>query len=336
MNNNTKFWIILIIISSLSIFVKNIDLKRGKTKKYIFKRVFLQKKIINKKVTKFNSSSFISLKDSLICLYKFEKGIASLSFYNKDFRINILKNIKITNPSFKQVSSFDLKNIYFINKFNLYSHSIENDKISKYSFKKLKIIKTYPLNIKLGKLLVLAEFEKNNLFHTGFYIINVFSNEIFKYRIIETNKESKKVENILIYSGEFSKNNKTIYYTCSKYSKIYIFNNFGEFLKEIQTKDNTPKPKLVSNEYGFYYKRDNTFNTNNGAFINNNNIYVFSSRTKEKGIIIDLYSLDSGSYEYSIRFTYKNLTSTDLNYVSFFNKKIFLYFENEQLEIKLE
>ncbi|SOU86488.1 hypothetical protein [Tenacibaculum dicentrarchi] len=334
MKINIKFWLALIIISTIIIVLKNLDFKQDK--KHIFQRSFANN-ISIKKIRKQNikKNTFIAVNDSLVCTYNFNDSINIFKIYNKYIE-KIIDSFEFSNPKTRQISSFNRNNLLFIDKFNLYNYSTDKKNIKQYPLGKLKVISSFLLDKNASNILVLAELEKNNLFNTGFFIINTANNDIVSAHIIKKNNKSAKLKNSLIYSGKFSRHKNTISYVCNKTPEIFFFNNKGIYLKQITTKDATPKPKIVSNKTGMFYDRGNTFNTNNGIFKKGNNIYIFSSRTKDsKNIMIDIYSYDLSKYLSSIKFPYQNKTSTDINNISLVNNSLFLYFENEQLELKM-
>lgn len=335
MKINTKFWLALIIISTIVIVLKNFNLKQSK--RYIFQRSYQNNTTLKiESQQRFEKNTFLAINDSLICTYKFSDSLNIFVIYNKSFE-KMIKRFDFSNLNFKQISSFNENSVLFIDKFRLYNYSVNKKNISKYNtLENLKVFSSLILDKRASNILLLAELKNKNSYETGFFIFNTKNSKITTSRIIEVNDKSAKIKNTLIYSGKFNKHNNITSYMCDKTSDIFFFDKNGGYLKKINTKDSTPKPKTVSSDIGVFYDRGNTYNTNNGILKEYDNIYIFSSRTKDtNNIVIDIYSYDTGKYVNSIKFYYKNKTSVDINIVSIIDDNIFIFFDNEWIKLKM-
>lgn len=75
---------------------------------------------------------------------------------------------------------------------------------------------------------------------------------------------------------------------------------------------------MVKSPEGIYYKRGDTFTTNNALFEKDGKLFVFSSRAdNSKTIVIDIYDKHLNKYISSIKINEENLTSSDIEHASF-------------------
>jgi len=328
MKNNTRFWLFIIFISTFVIILNNLNLNRIKPKKYTFSRNFSKFKFKISDTVSFNNKILIN--DSLILHYLNKNNKIVFSIVDLSNNSSIITS-KLDNKQNGFVTSFNSNFLYLIDKFTLLKISTTNNKYIS-NKNTLQTIKAYSLDND-DNILVFGEIEKNNQYFTGFYVLNYNSNKILSSKEIQHNSKTKKIENILIYSGNFTSSNNYITYTCNNNPYIYIFDKNGKYIKTLITSDKTPLPELISDEQGIYYKRDKTFNTNNCSFIRDKILYVFSSRTNKNFIVIDAYSIDNNQYLRSYKLNYNNHISTDINHIAVIRDKLYLFFNNEYIVV---
>lgn len=258
--------------------------------------------------------------------------------YHTLFLTNILDSTlssqtKIVIPKSARIAFCNETGLLCIDKLSLFVYTFKSKKYIAFPFQDFNLIKVFSLKNALSKILCLGEQKIGSDYITGFYVIDLDSNKIvFESKAIESNKKPTAIQNILIYSGEFMSNDDlTVSFFCDKFSKIYCFDYNGRLKNEFTTMDNTPKPILVFNSIGFFYKRGFTFLTNNGVIVNNNKAMVFSARTENmKTIVIDFYSLNSNIYLYSCDFYYKQKSCADINFIRSFGNKIYIKFRDRE------
>lgn len=128
------------------------------------------------------------------------------------------------------------------------------------------------------------------------------------YNLPFPDRYSNKNERVMAYYGTFLKAYNNITFTFAHIPFIIVFSNNGSPIKIIKTKDNVPFPVIIQYKDYYLYKRGETFNSNIGAYVKNNFVYVFSSRVpfNTKHFIIDVYNLTTGAYINSIVADNKN------------------------------
>ncbi|MCX8534644.1 hypothetical protein [Chryseobacterium luquanense] len=319
MKNSVVFWLFIIAISGIVIFFREFE-STVSNKKFLFKRNYTTS-ISLKKVSEYdlkgnnvttNTGVYNILKtsnDSTMINYK----IDFMSYYGKKE-----DGIKISLPSNYHIDYCDNSNAIMIDKFKLKVYSFTYKKLSLIQIDSFKVFSFFPIKNSNGTLLVLGEFKtKKNDYVTGFYTINESSNQLKLVHAIETNKTDLSIDNALIYAGKFTGlGAEKIAYYCDKYSKIFFFKN-GNFTDEFQTNDNAPKAKLLKGPDGTYYKRGDTFTTNNAVFEKDGKLFVFSARTDNvDSIVMDVYDLKFHKYIFSTKIHEGNLTSSDIDFAS--------------------
>ncbi|WP_130735284.1 hypothetical protein [Flavobacterium sp. J27] len=339
MKINVKFWSIIIVFSVVVILIKNNPFEFNK--KYIFERTYSDKlKFIEVTEDKIASINNITLASSNF-VYDYEltsldtlNNTCKMKFYDsKSF--DLIQHFDFDLPKSNQISFCDSNNVYCIDKFDLYVYSIKEKKKKKIAVN-LNIYDVVSIGEASKKVLLFGEYKSRHKYQTGFFLLNLETNEMIETYIVEEGDTSQILNNSLIYSGNFSKSKDTISYYCDKYSKIYFFNTNGNFQKEIITKDESPKPKLVSNNNGTYYKRGATFNTNNGLFTMNDDLFIFSSRNEQSNkITVDCYSFSTGKYKFSTSFGCNNKTNVDINFVTKNQNNLIIGFDDKMALLKI-
>jgi hypothetical protein len=333
MKINTKLWITITLISAVIILLKNYDLSIDK--KYLFDRTMSGNtsltEIIDVKTPKISNMAKITNK--LICDFQLKKydsidNLCEMSYYDIN-SFNNSNKFTFRLPKNAQIEYCNKENVFYINKYELSAYYIKNKKHQNLNLANFKIYTLIDLGIDSSKLLIFGQYKVGSHFQTGFYLFDLNTKIITPSKIIETNKLSKASENLLIYSGKFSIiDTNTISYCCGKLSKIFFFNVQGDFIKELITKDKSPKATLVTNTSGTFFKRGSAFNTNSAVLKLSDKLLVFSSRTNEKNVImVDTYSYKTNSYLSSSEILYKNKSSTDIYLALCAKKKVILFFD---------
>ena len=106
----------------------------------------------------------------------------------------------------------------------------------------------------------------------------------------------------LLMMAFFLKVNGYITYTFQHLSQIFVFDEMGNFVKEVHTKDNVPYPSIIRYKQYYIYERGKTFNSNVASFADGEFLYVLSYRIprREKQFVLDTYNLGTGKYQYSV------------------------------------
>ncbi len=106
----------------------------------------------------------------------------------------------------------------------------------------------------------------------------------------------------MAYYGTFLNAYNNITFTFTHIPYVVIFSPNGTPIKIINTKDNIPFPEIIQYKDYYLYKRGATFNSNIGAYVKGNFVYILSYRTpfNTSYFIIDVYNLSTGTYINSI------------------------------------
>jgi hypothetical protein len=214
---------------------------------------------------------------------------------------------------------------------------LNNNETIEYKAKNVDISFMVSLNKVKDCYLFFGEFLENKTYKTGFFRLNIYENSIDDVKILKKSNKSFNPDIITMNSGFFQRiNSNNISYTCDKNSKIFLFDDKGIFQDLINTKDNTPAPKVIKNEKGdCFYSRDGLRFSNSGIFMDNKNIFVFSNATTFKDkIIIDQYSKYTKEYIKSYKLDYKGYTSNDIANVYVFKDRIILKFYSKYASFK--
>lgn len=340
MKLSNKLWQFLIVGSVVIMALNFYKIKEKKP--FLFDRIFNSNLVIKsdgKDVSKIGNRHIVNATNNIVVEDSSSRATDSDTvkshrlYYHNIFDSNYQFKEQILLPVSSSIEFCTEKRMLIINKLNMLIFNIKSKIYKPIAIAGFKVIKVFGLDDSLSNIICLGELKKENDYITGFFVLNSDSNKIgAQSKILEINKRSKAIENILIYDGNFSTNDKEIIsYYCNKYSKLYFFDYSGTLSNEITTKDNTPLPSLVQNELGYYYKRGNTFSTNNGVIIRDNKVLVFSSRTENgKEIMIDVYSLKTKAYLYSKEISYKNKNCAEINFIRCYGNKAYIKFSDNE------
>ena len=338
---NNKFLVgVITFLITISLIITCLNIFDSESKiDYSFERFFSKNKILifQNRSEKINSDEYkISINSDNYIVGGDRKIIDNTNtlykLYVETFNFEKEKNINIVLPSTANILFCNKEKVIYTNQFKLYEFSTESKKITKINLNNAKISSLKPLSITKSNFLCFAEVLKNNIYKTGFYIIDFKTGEIKLAKELETNNSSDAAKNSLRYSGKFSLFNEVglISYCCDKFSKIYFFNTKGNFIKTITTEDNTPLPSVICNKADYtFYKRGSTWNTNMGLFIKGDKILVFSTVFKSiNKMIIDEYSFNDNKYIQSYSFYYDGQTSLSLGLLYQKKNRLIISFEN--------
>ncbi len=269
------------------------------------------------------NSKFIFNVPSTNSIMEFENQNISGSFWNSNIYKTDLsflnnKNLTVCLPSYSEILNINNEILLFSNKSKICVYNIRNKEFELEIFNNFQIFSLTNLKNLENKYLCFGEILENNVFKTGFFIIDIKSKVIKPTKIIKTKFNSTFMESRLQYTGLFQNMNPSIYsFTFNRWSKIYFFKSDGLFENEINTKDGTLLPKIIiKDETEYSYSRDGLGNSSAGIFLNKNYIYVFSMASEfDSEIIIDKYSFLKNKYIESYKLKYKNYNSTDITNV---------------------
>lgn len=220
------------------------------------------------------------------------------------------------------------KNIYcIVSSFLLLSETNEH-----LVFRKIKLpnrlINAIPISD--STLLVLETNSGTASKRAQFRVLNVKTRKFISPEMKATLPEIKKYqtwqEQQLAYDGQFLNVNGTITYTCAHIPYIFVFNNIGQLVKTVETRDKVPAPSIIKFEDYYVFERSKTFNSNMGAFANDNSVFVFSYRISTPGhYIVDKYGLHDGEYQGSFSIAnHNNLNNKDIDKIVFLGKNIII------------
>lgn len=195
---------------------------------------------------------------------------ADINFLNKKS-----KNVKL--PLSSEILCVNKELIIFSYKSKICIFNSNTGKLKLEIFKNLQIFSLIPFSENSNKYLCFGELFQNNVFNTGFYMVDLSSEIITISKILKTEVNSTFIESRLQYTGYFQKQNENLLsYNFEMFSKIFFFNNNGFFEKELNTKDKTKLPKIVvRNNIEFTYSNDGKGYSNVGLFCKTN-IFMFS------------------------------------------------------------
>lgn len=274
-------------------------------------------------------SEYLMSTDSDKFLVEYDKNViddsnSKFTFYFDDlskkssYTLNLPSDIKLLYSS--------LNSIYFGKQFDFYECNLKNN-INQIKFKDLKIINVIPIN-ESGILLCLGEFFQNKKYNLGFFKVNKINGKVEICKVIEQNLTTKFPQSYLQYSGDFNSHEreKCFTYTCDKYSKVFFFDEHASFLKEFSTIDNSEIPDIITTVDGMnYYSRKNTYNTNEGLFIKNDEVFILSSFSEfSSKIIIDIYDFKNLKYKQSLKFDLDHFSSKNIRNILFKNDKLII------------
>lgn len=314
-------------------------------KKYYFGRKFSKDSILRFKNSsnKLNEGEYVMYVKSDSCLIERDKKqIDELNeeykFYFFDFNFKHKKIKEAILPTSSYLLFYSSNKMFYSVKFNLFAYDFEVKNSRKININSFKVFNIKSLFNSKTKFLCLGEYPINNKYVTGFYVIDINSEDINLIKEIQSSEKSMILENFLIYSGDFSSSfqGNDIAYFCDKYSKIYFFDSKGNYVKELNTKENVPLPKILTNDKGDnFYSRGDTWSTNKGVYFNKKKIFVFSGRSEfETDIVIDEYSFESMKYDRSYLLNYNNYSAKSIGNVRAEKDNVIITFNTDYASFK--
>ena len=324
-----------------SIIILNIT-KSSTNKDNYFDRKFSKNEILSfekeyNKLSKNNTQQSFYSGDSIIELELKDDLTGEYNLTFTDFLFSEKSNVKLIIPNEANLLSIYKNTLFYSLKRRLYKLELDKKKTNEIKTDKLDVSSLIPVQNSQNKNLFFGEVFNNNTYKLGFFILNTVNGEVSISKLLYTNKESFKPEITLKYAGRFQKiANHKYAYTCEDNSKIFFFDENGDFDNEFITKDNTPLPNTIKDSEGnCYFSRDGSKYTNSGVLIDKENIFVFSMATAIKDkIIIDQYSKITQKYIQSFKLNYKNHCSMDIENIHIENNKILLEFESNYASFK--
>jgi hypothetical protein len=336
----TFFATIFLMILFLNIF--DSDSK----KEYSFDRKFN-----NKSILKFENSYLKTNENEHVAFLKSDNYIVerdkkvidtineSNTFYFEDFNFKNKQRIEAILPIGSNILYCDLNKVIFTKRFSLFQYDFKTKITKQIDFKGLKVNTIKPIKNSETTFLCFAEYHQDNRYNTAFYIIDFKTKQIELSKELETTDYDDFLSNSLRYIGKFIaiKEKNIIGYYCEKYSKIFFFNDDGKFIKELQTSDRVPLPKIAKNSQGNrFYSQDGTWYSNLGIFMKDDKIYVFSQATKEKDFMtIDQYSWDQLEYIQSYKLSYKNINSGGIYNLHLDKNRVIICFDYDYASFKI-
>ncbi len=329
---------VITVFVTLVLCIVSLNFLNPSKETFYFDRVFSKDTILtlDKDFKKMNNDEYVKYvySDNLIVEHDtkiIDENQKEYSFYLNDINFKNRVAKKIILPRNSNVLLCNLEEIYYTNNFILYKNDFATKKSFQISDSRIKVFSLKTLPNSKSKLLCFGEYKQKDSFVTGFFVVDIATNNIKIVKNLENNQETTMPKNGLIYAGCFNFNyEKTILvYTCNKYSKIYFFNSKGMFIKELITADNVPLPEIFTNKKGdSFYSRGGTWTTNMGMFIKNDKIFVFSYRAKEEfKLLIDEYSYLNLRYVKSYKLNYLNQNVKSIRNVFIDKDKIVIGFE---------
>ncbi|WP_271765551.1 hypothetical protein [Aquimarina algiphila] len=209
------------------------------------------------------------------------------------------------------------KKIYYRKKLKVFEFDIASGQDRDISIENTKIFDLIPLGNDRFFCLGNVEDVNKSRHSFSFFTIDINSNCMTKIeKELSTKNEDESLENSLKYSGQFIKTDTHIVYPFDKYGKVMVFNDSGEFFKEIETIDKVKLAEITFFNGIYTYKRGSTFYANAAALINEDYIYVFSCRPSNlKYIMVDKYDLKKGSYTSSYKLDFNGRRSSDIRFL---------------------
>lgn len=318
-----------------SILFLNISNSSSKTNNY-FERKFSNLEILKfdkefEKLDK-NSTNELFYTNNSIVEGKFKDVRGSKKIFNlffSDCSFTNKKNRNILLPVDSNILLIDNKSVIYICKSKLYKLNLETNVTNETKIKNVDISFVVSIDESSNKFLFFGEMFENNMYKTGFFVLNVSNNSIIESKVLHANKKSYSPEFIVMNSGFFQKlGDSSIAFTCDKNSQIFLFNENGVFVKMFNTKDNTPMPKVIKKSDSYFYSHAGLNFSNSGLFVNKDNLFVFSMASKYSDkIIIDQYSKSTLRYIQSYKLDYKSNNSSKIDNVFIDKNKIILKFK---------
>lgn len=311
-NRIFPYLLVLIGFFSLVFFILFLKSYPASTKsKYDFMRSSYSPEFIRQKTSPFDSlnigsSTLFSFDDHILLKNNSatEKDLCTLM----DDSGEILGDIVIPEKSMGVVSYID-SCLFWISDFKLKSINPQ-EKNSQVIFYENKIINAITIDSDKFLIIDTDTIDSNRI---SFSICARMPDSLERIENLEVELSDKYKtfpEKALAYSGVFHKAFNYITYTFSHIPLIYIFNNRGNFITAIKTKDNVPYPSVIQYKDYFILERGQSFNSNTASFVYGENLCVFPYHAPSHGeFTVDCYSLSNGIYKGSI--SIKNRANMD-------------------------
>lgn len=340
----SKFLIgVLTVVAGIFFCILILNLSNSVTNKtYYFERKFSENEILKfdrqYKCILSGNNNDLSFSNKAIIEGKIVEldNSQKISLYITNFKFDNIFSKFLELPIEAVVFYVDDKTIIYSLDNKLYSLGLKNDFKYVIESKNIKITFMIKIDKLSNKYLFFGEIFENNIYKNGFFVLDFSNNKVTQSKVIHSNNISFKPEINLMNSGLFQKLNDSFFaYTCDKNSKIYLFDEFGNFLKIMNTKDETPSPKVIKNDNGdCFYSRDGLRFSNSGVFLYDDYLFVFSVASDVKNnIIIDQYSKNN-EYMQTYKLKYKNYSSVDISNVYIDKKYIILRFGHNYASFK--
>lgn len=114
------------------------------------------------------------------------------------------------------------------------------------------------------------------------------------------NKYTLTPEKYLAYQSVFSITDSGVSFCLLHMPYVYVIDNKQE-VHIIQTIDNVPPPKIIEYKEMYLFERGGTFNSNVGAFLLDDLVYILSYRvSNDKELVLDCYGIHKADYRGSL------------------------------------
>lgn len=314
-----KFLLILFVLSALFSYL----IGQYNTSTAIrFTRVFdLEKKTIRSKLALDNTyQNLIFDYEAPYCLtYTEPFGQNNLVLYKKiDLRTGSIKTQDSLENS-KKLMNFTDSIIHYL--------STTNELTTVNVYTKEKKIVPLPDKCELFKsvylnptsLLFLGEIYSQPDFITGFFKLNLATNELIPLEVLEKNKTPKASENSLKYLGYFSPQGKNhIGYTYNVFPRLSVISSSDTVVSiDLLAKENATFPVIDMYQNQYFYSKKVCYSQ--GFFIQHNSYYVVSllDIDPHEDLILDRYTTEG--YTTSIQVTSSPYCNTQDLYIGLYD-----------------
>lgn len=210
-----------------------------------------------------------------------------------------LENIVIPERSVGIISYID-SCVFWISNLKLKAMNVQ-EKIPRTIFYENKIINAIAIDSDKFLTIDTDTIDSNHIF---FSVCAKAPNSLKRIRNFEIEMSDKYrtfPEKAIAYNGVFQQAFNHITYSFSHIPYIYVFNDKGNFITAIKTKDNVPYPSVIKYKDYFILERGESFNSNIASFVYKDILCVFSYHAPSYGeITVDCYNLSDGIYKESI------------------------------------
>ena len=272
---------------------------------------------------------------NILIQYKTDKKNIIKQFKRNGSIVRIYKSAKFDAQFFGQLGN----QIYCISSSSLFLSNTTEQLIFSKAKLSLRFINATPIND--STLLVLKTDPIANNNKTSFGTLNVNTKQFAELEKGDFLPEKKKYqvyqEQVLAYDGKFLNTNGIITYTFTHLPYIYVFDKTGKLIKNVKTLDNVPAPSIIKFEDFYIFERGKTFNSNVGAFVKDNSLFVLSFRIAAPAhYIIDKYNLHKGEYQGSFTIpNQNNMNNRDIEKLVFLHNHILIVSKNSVTTLKI-